>query len=133
MISQTVVTILLPGGGKVRAELADTPERRRTGLMFRDSLPPDGGMLLAFTDDDFHGIWMRNCRIALDLLWLDPQGRVIHVVESAPPCRADPCDSWVPPTPARFVLELPAGKAGREGLRLGSQLLIVAIPPLRPS
>src|SRR5262249_13139540 len=51
LVSTVLVEILLPGGRRVRAELADTPERRRVGLMFRDSIPPDGGMLLAFPED----------------------------------------------------------------------------------
>ena len=133
LVTPVVVSILLPSGSRVRAELADTPERRRTGLMFRDALAPDGGMLLAFPEDDFHGIWMKNCRIALDLLWLDAGGGVVDVVEAAPPCSADPCDSYQPHQPARSVLELPAGTARREGLARGSRLQVLAVPPIRPT
>lgn len=126
------VSILMPAGSIVSAELANDPEERRVGLMFRESLAEDGGMLLAFPEDGPAGIWMKNCLVSLDLVWLDRDGVVLAVEENAPPCRAEPCAIYQPDVSARYVLELSAGRAGREGLRPGSRLQIVSLTPIDP-
>ena len=55
------------------------------GLMFRPSLPEDRGMLFVFGELDFHGIWMKNCRFPIDIVWLDEERRVVHVGRRCPP------------------------------------------------
>jgi uncharacterized membrane protein (UPF0127 family) len=92
------------------------------GLMFRPSLPEDQGMLFVFEELDFHGIWMKNCKFPIDILWLDEEGRVVHLAESVPPCRADPCPVYQPLRKAAYVVELNAGQARREKVVLGSRL-----------
>ena len=127
--SPGVVWVLLPGGGKIRAEVADDPEERETGLMFRETLAAGAGMLLVFPSAGGWGIWMKNCRFPLDLLWLDARGRVVALEESAPPCAAEPCELYQPDVPATTVLEVASGTARREGLRVGSQVEIVFLAP----
>ncbi len=114
--------IELPSGTQITAEVAQTPARRTLGLMFREHLPPDRGMLLVFDSSDFHGIWMKNCRIPLDLIWMDRSGRVVHLEENAPPCEEIHCPSLYPARKALYVLELNAGMIRSEELRLGHKL-----------
>ena len=130
--SAVTITVILPGGRRIMAEVADDPEKRQIGLMYRSSLPTNGGMLLVFPVPGRQGIWMKNCLIPLDLLWLDEKGKVLAVKESAPPCSREPCDVYDPNVLARSVLELGAGTAHREGLRVGSVLQIIAVTPLAP-
>jgi uncharacterized protein len=116
------VRVFLPDGRSVVAELAVTDEERARGLMFRDKLLADQGMLFVFDAEEPHAFWMKNTLIPLDMLWLGGDKRVIHIEKNVPPCPADPCPSYGPDTPARFVLELIGGSADARGLKIGDRL-----------
>ena len=92
------------------------------GLMFRPSLPAERGMLFLFDDVGFHGIWMKNCKFPIDIVWLDEAKRVVHLEEAVPPCREEPCRVYTPLRKASYVLELNAGQARREKATLGALL-----------
>ena len=104
------------------AEVADTPIRHQMGLMFRDSLPSDRAMLFIYPGDDFHSIWMKNCRIPLDIVWLDQKRRVVQMEENAPPCQTARCPTYTPSQKNRYVLEFPAGLIRREQIHPGSRI-----------
>jgi uncharacterized membrane protein (UPF0127 family) len=116
------VKIYLPQGGSITAELAVTDEERQRGLMFRETLLPDQGMLFVFETEDFYSFWMKNTLIPLDLLWLDKDRRIVHIARNVPPCKADPCPSYPPDRPGLYVLELAAGSADRLGLKIFDRL-----------
>jgi uncharacterized protein len=117
-----VLPLTLPSGKVLQAELMVKDEDRAMGLMFRPSLPLDRGLLFVFADVDFHGIWMKNCRFPIDIVWLDEERRVVHVAEAVPPCRAEPCPVYAPMKKAAYVVEINAGQARREKATLGSRL-----------
>ena len=116
------IKVYLPSGASVTAELAVTAEERSRGLMFREKLLPDQGMLFVFEVEDYHSFWMKNTLIALDMLWLDKQRRIVHIERDIPPCKADPCPSYTPQRPGSYVLELKAGTADRLKLKLFDKL-----------
>jgi uncharacterized protein len=116
------VPLTLPSGKVLQAELMIKDEDRAMGLMFRPSLPMDRGLLFIFDQVDFHGIWMKNCRFPIDIVWLDEEHRVVHVAEAAPPCKAEPCPVYTPMKKAAYVVEINAGQARREKATLGSRL-----------
>jgi uncharacterized membrane protein (UPF0127 family) len=115
----------LPSGKVLQVEVMVRDEDRQMGLMFRDSLAADRGMLFAFDSSEFHGIWMKNCRFPIDILWLDEEKKVVHVQERAEPCRAEPCTVYLPLRRATYVVELNVGVARREGALVGSQVTFV--------
>jgi uncharacterized membrane protein (UPF0127 family) len=117
-----VVPLTLPSGKVLQTEVMVKDEDRAMGLMFRPSLPLDRGMLFVFEDSDFHGIWMKNCRFPIDILWLDEEKNVVHVAEAVPPCKADPCPVYNPMRRAAYVVELNAGQARREKVVLGARV-----------
>jgi uncharacterized membrane protein (UPF0127 family) len=117
-----VIPLTLPSGKVLQAEVMVRDEDRAMGLMFRPSLPSDHGMLFVFERPDFHGIWMKNCRFAIDIVWLDEDKRVVHIAEHAPPCKAEPCPVYAPLRKAAYVVEINAGQARREKLALGATL-----------
>jgi len=92
-------------------EVVSTDESRREGLMFRDGLDSDSGMLFVFDDSGFYDFWMKNMSIALDIIWIDENGRVVYVSENAAPCLAEPCASISPDKEAKYVLEINGGLA----------------------
>lgn len=117
-----MIPLTLPSGRILQVEVMVRDEDRARGLMFRPSLPQDRGMLFLFSELDHHGIWMKNCRFPIDILWLDEQRRVVHVEQSVPPCKADPCPVYTPLRQAAFVVEINAGQARLEKATIGSVL-----------
>ena len=116
------IIITYPTGARVQAELADTPQRRARGLMFRKQLDPNTGMLFVFEEVGAWSFWMKNTTVALDILWLGPDKRIVHVEENVPGCKQDPCPEYKPNKDALYTLELPAGSVKREKLAQGMTL-----------
>jgi uncharacterized membrane protein (UPF0127 family) len=119
------VKVFFPNGASVTAELAVTEEERARGLMFREKIMPDQGMLFVFEDMGLHSFWMKNTLIPLDMLWLDNDKRIVHIESGVPPCQEDPCPSYGPRVPARYVLELKSGRAEELGLKPYDRLQFV--------
>jgi uncharacterized protein len=111
-----------PDGSRIRLELAISDRERFDGLMYRDQLPADRGMLFIFEQDDLWPFWMKNTYIPLDLIWLDKYGKIVEVRADVQPCRSDPCPSYPPTQKGRAVLEVNAGFAKTHGLATGVQL-----------
>ena len=65
-------------------ELAITPEDRQRGLMERDLLEKDNGMLFVFSEEDAYSFWMKNMKISLDIIWINADGNVVYFVEDVP-------------------------------------------------
>jgi uncharacterized protein len=97
-------------------ELADSDERRAYGLMHRDAMPPDHGMIFDFKADQPVAMWMRNTRLPLDMLFIARDGKVVNIRE-----RAVPFDetSIYSDGPVRSVLELNGGTVSRLGIKPG--------------
>jgi uncharacterized membrane protein (UPF0127 family) len=117
-----VIPLTLPSGKVLQTEVMVKDEDRMMGLMFRPSLPSDRGMLFLFEQLGKHGIWMKNCKFPIDILWLDENRRVVHLEEAVPPCKADPCPVYAPLREAAYVLELNAKQARREKALVGSEV-----------
>jgi len=121
------IKIFLPDGKVITTELAVTDEERQRGLMFREKILPDQGMLFVFEQEDFYPFWMKNTLIALDILWLDKDRRIVHIERNVPPCKADPCPSYSPQRPGLYVLELAPGAADANKLKLFDRLEFVLL------
>jgi len=121
------IKIYLPDGKSITAELAVSDEERQRGLMFREKLQPDQGMLFVFEEESRHSFWMKNTLIYLDMLWIDKDRKIVHIAQNVPPCKEDPCPSYGPDRPGLYVLELAGGAADRLGLKLFDRLEFV--PP----
>jgi uncharacterized protein len=119
------VKVFFPDGGSIVAELAVTNEERARGLMFRERIGSDQGMLFVFEEEGLYPFWMKNTLIPLDILWLGGDRRIVHIAADVPPCTAEPCATYGPEIPASFVLELKAGEARARGLKPGDRLEFV--------
>lgn len=111
------------GGERFTVEIARTLQEQARGLMFREHLPAGRGMLFVYERAFPQRFWMKNTRIALDIMFFDGQRRLINV-HTARPCRADPCPTYPSAAPARYVLELNAGKAEALGIKPGAELTL---------
>lgn len=126
--SQAPGLVRLPSGHVLQVEIADTPPEIRRGYMFREKIADDEGMIFLLGQDDFHSFWMKNCKVPLDIIWLDEKWIVVHVERNLPPCTEDPCPSYLPMRSARYVLEMRGGLSEKVGPRLGEH--IVFLPPI---
>ena len=105
-------------------ELADTPEKRAYGLMNREALAPDAGMLFIYERPAEAAFWMKNTLIGLDIIFADARGEVVSVQANAIPGDLTPLYGG---EAIQFVLEINAGLAARSGIGPGSQLRHPAI------
>jgi hypothetical protein len=121
---ERLVPILLPDGTTIQAELADTPVKRAQGLMFRERLPKDRGMLFTFGEARPWTFWMKNTKIPLDIIWMDAKKRIVHIERNVPICTRtdDTCPLYEPNEGSLYVLELGAGMAADYQLRRGLTL-----------
>jgi uncharacterized membrane protein (UPF0127 family) len=123
---------VLPSGHEYSLEVAADDATRERGYMFREHVGAREGMIFLFDAADRHSFWMKNCRVALDIVWLDAALRIVDIAHDAAPCpERGECPSLLPVEPARYVLELAAGTSEREGLRRGTPLVVLSEPPLR--
>lgn len=101
-------------------ELAVSPAQRQQGLMFREALAPDAGMLFLYPRSGMIQMWMRNTLIPLDMLFLAPDGLVVATADNAVPLSEA---IIAPGVPARAVLELPGDAIERLHLRPGDRVV----------
>ena len=111
-------------GERFSVEVATTPREQALGLMFRDSMPEDHGMLFMFPSAITRHFWMKNTRIPLDIFYFDENRRLVSVAQNAKPCRVANCPAYPSTGPAMYVLELNAGKAAELSVQPGEELLL---------
>ena len=112
------------GGKRFGVEIADTSEKQALGLMFRDSMPADQGMLFIFPNEAPRAFWMKNTRIPLDIMYFDKDFKMVSISADTPPCRVSRCPSYPSTAPAKYVLELNAGTASELGVGVGDHLTV---------
>lgn len=123
--------LTLPDGKTIAVELALTPRTRERGLMFREALPPDYGMLFVFPSERPLQFWMKNTFVSLDMVFVGADKRVTAVYEGVPRSAPDTPEPNLARRSAmgRYVLELPEGSARGHGVKEGTQLKFEAPEP----
>jgi uncharacterized membrane protein (UPF0127 family) len=101
-------------------EMAITPEQQTVGLMFRPSVPEDGGMLFDWGSPRESNMWMRNTIASLDMIFIAADGRIHRIAERTVPFSLATISSN---GPVRATLEVAAGTAARLGIRVGDRVL----------
>lgn len=117
--------VTLPNGTKILAEPVQKQADMMRGLMFRDSLGANRGMLFIYAKEDRVPYWTFQVRIPVDIVWMDHQHRVVDLTLNAPPCpsrQSDACPSYGGHEPAQFVLEVNAGVAAKSQVKIGDVL-----------
>ena len=111
-------------GNIVKAEVADTTTKRMEGLMFKKSLPENQGMIFIFGKEGHPGIWMINMSFPIDILWINKNLKIVHIVEDAQPCKIN-CVTHLPNEKALYVLEVNSGFVAKNKLHTGNSIAIV--------
>jgi uncharacterized protein len=119
---------LTAGMHRIEAEVVNSQETRMRGLMMRQSMPMQRGMLFVFDAEARHCMWMKNTLLPLSVAFIDERGRIINVEEMQPQTEDNHCAA----KPARFALEMNAGWFKKRGLGPGAALAgIDRVPPPR--
>lgn len=120
------LSIVSPKGvtSKFSVELALTPPQLEFGLMYRDKMPADHGMLFDFGTSRPVMMWMKNTKLSLDMLFLDQKGVVTHIQENAVPYSEAIISS---DGPVAYVIELNGGIVRKLGLAVGDKVTSATI------
>jgi uncharacterized membrane protein (UPF0127 family) len=102
-----------------KVEIADTPSKRELGLQYRKQLAADRGMLFVFPYEKEQSFWMKNTPIALDLIFINKEQKIVGIIEEAVPFSLEPRSVRVP---SRFVLEINGGLSRRYGIQNGDSV-----------
>jgi uncharacterized membrane protein (UPF0127 family) len=103
-------------------KIADTPEKRSQGFMYRESLAENRGMLFIFDKEGNYSFWMKNTLIPLDIIWLNGNKEVVFIKNNAQPCQNE-CPAIKPDAEAKYVLEINTGLADKINLKIGDKLI----------
>lgn len=109
----------------ITAEVAKTPEAKSKGLSGRENLAPNSGMLFVFDREDRFGFWMKDVKFPIDIIWIDDTKRIADITHSAQPEPRVPDNLlriYRGSVPVLYVLEVPAGTAVANNLRIGDRL-----------
>ena len=103
-------------------EIADTLKEREMGLMNRDYLAPEDGMLFIFENEEIHNFWMKNTLIPLDMIWINENKKIIYIEKNAEPCKVERCKLFGPNEKAKYVLEINGGLMEGMGVKTGDEI-----------
>jgi len=115
---RTPARVLELGNTKVAVEVARSDEEQAMGLSNRESLAKGEGMLFVYGTAGYPGIWMKEMRFNIDIVWLDTNGVVIGTETDISPSTY-PNNIYYPPKPALYVLEMPAGFVYEHNIEAG--------------
>lgn len=101
-------------------EIADEPKELARGLMFREDLEKNQGMLFVFPEQAMRSFWMKNTPLPLDMLFIDKNFKIVHIHPMAKPYDTTPISSR---KPAMYVLEILGGQAATHGINIGDTLI----------
>lgn len=118
-------------GQIIALEVAKTQQQQAIGLMHRDSLAPDRGMLFTFERPQPVSFWMKNVKLPLDMIFLR-DGKVKAIEVAAPPCSKEPCPTYGAGTDVNQVIELRGGRATELGLQVGDRVELKFLKSSQP-
>jgi uncharacterized membrane protein (UPF0127 family) len=119
------VTQVKVAGHALRVEVAATQEQRAKGLMFREKLAKNDGMLFVFDEPGYHGMWMMNTLIALSVAFIDGEGRILNIADMEP----GTLDEHAAAGPARYAIETNKGWFAGRRIKAGDKITGLPKPP----
>ncbi len=124
--TQYATVMLFPQNAKplqIKAEVTSTEEQITQGLMFRQSLADNEGMLFVYPDSAVRNFWMKNTLIPLDMIFI-AENETIAKIHHAVPCTSDPCQLYSSEEPVKYVLEVNGNLTNYYGIKEGSKVEI---------
>ena len=100
-------------------EVADTTDERTLGLMNRDSLDENKGMIFVYDKEVVPAFWMKNMEFPLDMIFFDKNLKVVDFFQNVPPCATDVCPHYIPSTGSQYILEVNSGTVNKLNVQRG--------------
>lgn len=119
------VTQVKVAGHALRVEVAATMESRARGLMFREKMAKNDGMLFVFEDPGYHAMWMRNTLIPLSVAFVDGEGHILNILDMEP----QTLDQHASAGPARYAIETNKGWFAARRIKAGDKITGLPKPP----
>lgn len=108
---------------KIKVEIVDSESEREDGLMRRESLDSDSGMLFIFPDSEIRSFWMKNMLIPLDMIFIDENFEIVNIKQNVSQCFSESCPNYVSSKPVKYVLEVNSGFSERNNVSIGTSVL----------
>ncbi|HLG23458.1 MAG TPA: DUF192 domain-containing protein [Candidatus Nanoarchaeia archaeon] len=108
---------------RINVEVADEEKEWEKGLMLRDKLDENSGMLFVFEREKSQSFWMKNTLIPLDMIFINQNFGIVDI-KYAVPCEKDPCKLYKSAKPAKYVLEVNGNFTARNNINLGNKITI---------
>ena len=108
---------------KVNVEIADDNDERAKGLMFREKLDENEGMLFVFDDESYQTFWMKNMLIPLDIIFIGKNFEIVDI-KNAEPCKTENCILYQSSKPAMYVLEVNKGFTVKDNIKTGNKIIL---------
>ena len=112
------------GSVLVDVEIADSDEERQTGLMDRETLPEDAGMLFVYFEPTAGGFWMKDTPLPLSIAFIDEKQEIVKILDMEP-CTREPCRSYEPGVEYVAALEVNQGAFDRWGIEVGDPVVVL--------
>lgn len=125
VLRPTPLTTVKIGDQNVYAEMADKKAEQELGLMNRESLEADHGMLFVYSSTNVPVFWMKNMLISLDMIFIGPDKTINHIIQNIPPCTEENdenCPTYHSPEPTQYILEVNAGYAQAHQIKVGDSV-----------
>lgn len=107
----------------IKVEVADSSKEIEKGLMYREELSYESGMIFIMPyERDWH-FWMKNTKIPLDMIFVDKNLDIIHVKERAEPCLTENCESYNSNNSVNYIIEVNAGWTFDKGVKAGDKVM----------
>ena len=107
---------------KINVEIADDNQERMRGLMFREHLNENNGMLFVFENEERQIFWMKNTLIPLDMIFININFKIVDI-KHAVPCEENPCPLYESSKPAKYVLEVNGNFTTRDNIKIGDKFI----------
>jgi hypothetical protein len=104
-----------------KVEIAQSNREKAKGLMERESLAEDAGMLFVYNGEDYRSFWMKNMNFPIDIIWINKDKEIVGITNNVPPCE-DRCISYKSPRKAMYVLEIGADLTNKLGIKVGDKM-----------
>lgn len=109
----------------IEIEIMDTPEKRALGLMYRQRLSEEQGMLFIFDEPREVSFWMKNVQFSIDMIFVNENNTIIHIEKSVPPCYKEPCQKYPSQNKVKYVIEVISGFSDKYNLTNGQSIEII--------
>ena len=109
----------------IEIEIMQSPEERALGLMYRQKISEDQGMLFIFDQPLKVNFWMKNVQFSIDMIFIDETNTIVHIEKNVPPCHKDPCPTYSSISEVKYVVEVVSGFCDKFNVKTNQTIEVI--------